>query len=92
MSEFRQVKFEKRIKQFFKITFRGFINKYILLGFDRNDSIELFMEEFNIPVDCLDLLEKDYQRYLVLRRKTKLFRNKKNSSVKEPVFLGEEKE
>lgn len=92
LSNFRQRKFEKRINQYFKITYRGIISKYILLGFDRNDSIELFMEEYNLPVDCLDTLEKDYHRYLVVRRKRKLFKNRKNSSDKSPCFEGKEKQ
>lgn len=85
LSERRQRIFTERVWEYFKISFRGEINKSILLGLNRNTGIELFMEKYNIPVDCLDMLEKDYHRYLKVRWKQKLFRPGKILSVKEAV-------
>lgn len=80
LSAFKQDKFEARIAQYFKIVYHAEINKYINLAFLRKDAIELFMDEYNLPVDCIDMLEKDYSRYLTIRWKRKLFRNNKSSS------------
>jgi hypothetical protein len=84
LSDLKQQKFEKRINEFFKIHFHSSMDKHINLGFVRKDSIELFMDEYNLPADCIDLLDKDYARYVTIRWKRRLFRNKKNSAVKRP--------
>ena len=73
----------KEIWKFFKITFRGEISKHIVLGLDRQDAIQIFIEKYNLSQDCTDSLEKDFQRYVKLRSYHRLFRNKKNSSVKD---------
>jgi hypothetical protein len=75
--------FIKELWKFFKITYRAEIAKSICLGLERKDAIELFVEKYNIPLDSWDLLEKDFQRYLKLRQKTRFLR-KKSSSVVAP--------
>jgi hypothetical protein len=85
LSEKAQAKFVEEIWKFFKIQFRCEIGSCILIGLYRKDAIELFIDKYNLPVDCWDMLEKDYQRYLRIRRKRGLFRSRKNSSEKEPV-------
>ena len=82
LSEVEQQKFVKEIWKFFKITFRKEISKCIMVGLYRMDSIELFVSKYNLPLDCWDLLEKDYQRYIVLTWRRRLFRKKKNLSSK----------
>jgi hypothetical protein len=81
LSAFKQGKLEARIAAYFKVVFHAEINKLLNLGFIRKDAIEIFMDEYNLPIDCLDLLEKDYSRYLTVRWKRRLFRSNKNSSV-----------
>lgn len=85
LSDKAQAKFVGEIYKFFKITFRCEISKYIVLGLFRKDSIELFIDKYNLSLDCWDMLEKDYQRYIKLSCKKRLFRKNKNSSVKDPV-------
>ncbi len=82
LSPKKQVTFTKEIWKYFKISYRNEIAKYIVLGLDRKDAIELFIEKYNLSQDNWDLLEKDFQRYLNLRAYHKLFRNNKSSSVK----------
>ena len=74
--------FVKELEKYFKITFRSEISKHIVLGLDRQDSIQIFIEKYNLSQDECDMLEKDFQRYLKLRCYHRLFRNKTNSSVK----------
>jgi len=84
LSRLKQEMFVKRIHQFLKITFRGEMNKMIMLGFEKKDSIEMFMDKYSMGPDSTDMLEKDYQRYIKLRwKKRTLFRMDKNLSVKE---------
>jgi len=85
LSDKAQAKFVEEIYKFFKITFRREISKYIVLGLFRKDSIELFIDKYNLSLDCWDMLEKDYQRYIKLSWKKRLFRKNKNSSVKDSV-------
>ena len=85
LSEKAQEKFVEEIWKFFKITFRKEISKYIVLGLYRKDCIELFIDKYNLSLDCWDMLEKDYQRYIKLSWKKRLFRKNINSSVKDPV-------
>jgi hypothetical protein len=81
-----QQKFVDEIWKFFKITFRREISKYIVVGLYRKDSIEMFIDKYNLSLDCWDMLEKDYQRYIKLSWKKRLFRRNINSSVREPVY------
>jgi hypothetical protein len=85
LSPTKQRIFAKEVWKFFKITFRQEIAKCIVIGLDRKDAIELFVEKYNLSQDCWDALEKDFQRYLKLRSKKRLFKSNLNSSVKEPV-------
>ena len=77
----KQEIFAKEIWKFFKIIYRNEISKCLVMGLDRKDAIGLFIEKYDLSDDCWDSLEKDYQRHLTLRRKARLFRNKKNSAV-----------
>lgn len=78
--------FVKEIWKFFKITFRGEIAQLLVLGLDRKDALEIFMEKYNLPQDCWDALEKDFQRYLKLRSKKKrLFKPSLNSAERQPA-------
>lgn len=72
----------KELWKFFRITFRSEISKCIVLGLDRQDAIQIFIEKYNLSQDDSDFLEKDFQRYLKLRSYHRLFRTKKNTSVK----------
>ncbi len=84
LSDFKQRKFEKRIGLYFKIHFHTDMNKLINLGYKKKDALEIFMDEYNLPVDCQDMIEKDYSRYITTRwrMKKKLFRTNINSSDK----------
>lgn len=82
LSPNRQRVLTGEINRFFRITFRMEISKMICLGLQRQDSIEIFIEKYNLSLDCWDMLEKDYQRYLKIRSYHKQFRMKKNPSVK----------
>ncbi len=73
----------KELWKFFKITFRSEISKHIVLGLDRQDAIQIFIEKYDLSQDNCDFLEKDFQRYVKLRSYHRLFRSKKNTSVKE---------
>ena len=78
----KQEAFIKEIWKFFKISYRCEIAKYVVLGLDRKDAIELFIEKYNLSLDCWDFLEKDFQRYRSLRSYHKLFRKNKSSADK----------
>jgi len=77
--------FVKEIWKFFKITFRRETSQQILRGLEKQEALEIFIKKYNLSQDCWDMLDKDFQRYVKTRQKNKLFRNKKNSSVKDPV-------
>ena len=80
LSPIKQRIFIKEIWKFFKITYRGEIAKYVVMGLDRQDSLDLFIEKYNLSLDCWDFLEKDFQRYVKLRSKHRLFKTNINSS------------
>ncbi len=82
-----QQKFVDEIWKFFKITYRSEISKYIMVGLYRKDSIEMFIDKYNLPMDCWDMLEKDYQRYIQLSWKRRLFKKNLNLSSKGAVCL-----
>jgi len=81
LSPKRQEIFTKELWKFFKITFRSEISKSVLMGLDRKDAIELFIEKFNLSQDCWDFMEKDFQRYLKMRLMRKSRRLNKISAV-----------
>ncbi|MEI7723459.1 MAG: hypothetical protein WCK09_00285 [Bacteroidota bacterium] len=83
LTETKQRIFIKEIWKFFKITYRQDIAKCVVMGLDRKDAIELFIEKYDLPLDCWDSLEKDFQRYLKLRSKKRLFKNNISSAVKD---------
>lgn len=78
LSRRNQAAFTKRVAQFFKVVFRGSINQSIILGFSKQDSIDIFMTQYNLPADTWDMLAKDYSRYLTLRRTHKIRKSSKN--------------
>lgn len=80
-----QQKFVDEIWKFFKITYRSEISKYIMVGLYRKDSIEMFIDKYNLPLDCWDMLEKDYQRYIQLSWKRRLFKKNPNLSSRGAV-------
>ncbi|MFZ4523268.1 MAG: hypothetical protein ACOYNC_16285 [Bacteroidales bacterium] len=84
LSETKQRIFVKEIWKFFKITYRGEIAKYVVMGLDRQDSIQLFIEKYDLSHDCWDFLEKDFQRYVKMRSKHRLFKTNINSSDRDP--------
>ena len=85
LTETKQRVLIKEIWKFFKITFRSEISKHIVLGLDRQDAIQLFIEKYDLDQDVCDMLQKDFQRYVKLRSYHKLGKAKKNSSDKDPV-------
>ncbi len=80
LTDLKREVFIRNLKKFFKITFRGEIAKYVVMGLDRQDSIDLFIEKYSLSQDNWDMLEKDFQRYLKIRSKKRLFRMKINPS------------
>ncbi len=76
--------FVKHVDRKFKITFHSEIDKYVLIGILRIDAIYLFMEQFDLEEECLDLLIKDYQRYRDTKKQRGRYIPKNKSSVKRP--------
>jgi hypothetical protein len=83
LSPVKQRVLTDEMKRFFKITFRTELSKMIVMGLQRQQALEIFIEKYGLSMDCWDFLEKDYQRYLKLRHYHKQFRSSKNSSDKE---------
>jgi len=81
LSAKKQAAFVKELWKFFKITYRGYISKLIVAGLDRQDAIEIFIEKYDLSLDCWDFMEKDFQRYLTLRSMRRLRRTNKSSAV-----------
>ena len=81
LSPLKQRIFVKELNKYFKITFRSEVSKHILNGLEKKDSLALFIEKYNLSQDSWDFLDKDFQRYLTIKRKRRLFRNRKNTSV-----------
>ena len=79
LSPASEVIFKKRMKLFFRITFHADINQAVVCGIQKKDAIGLFMEKYDLSPDCIDMLEKDYNRYLTLRRVNRRNRKKINS-------------
>lgn len=78
ISEKRQRIFMQVVYRKFKITFRTEISKSIMIGLQKQQALELFIEKYNLSLDCWEMLDKDYRRYLILRRVNRLNRTKKN--------------
>jgi hypothetical protein len=75
----------KRIKSFFKLVFHEELTESLHNGYTKKDSIYLFMDKFDLPEDCFDLLTKDYTRYYDLKyykkRKKKIRESKKLNDI-----------
>ena len=85
LSPLKQRVFVKELRKYFKITFRSEVSQLIINGIEKQDALELFIEKYNLSQDCWDFLQKDFYRYVNLRYKRRLFRNRKNTSVKDLV-------
>ena len=83
LSPLKQQIFVKELRKYFKITFRSEVAKHIVNGIEKQDAIELFIEKYDLSQDCWDFLQKDFYRYVNLRYKRRLFRNRKKTSVKD---------
>lgn len=85
LSPLKQRIFVKELRKYFKITFRSEVAQHIVNGIEKQDALELFIEKYNLSQDCWDFLQKDFYRYVNLRYKRRLFRNRKKTSVKDLV-------
>ncbi|MFZ4546820.1 MAG: hypothetical protein ACOYN4_05275 [Bacteroidales bacterium] len=75
--------FINKIDERFRLSFNDEMNRATLVGISKIDSVHLFMDSYNMPEDCIDMLLKSYQRYIKLKRYHRLSqKNKKISSVK----------
>jgi hypothetical protein len=88
LPERSQIYFIQRVNRYFKLKFRDDVNKSRLYGYERKQSIEIFIDKFELNDDCgiYDLLEKDYRRYYEFkygkrRRKNKTKKHKFISPV-----------
>lgn len=82
LSPYKQKVFVNRFNEFFQVTFRAHVDKYILRGVKQKEAIYLFMEEYSLPEDTISDLQKDYQRYRSAIRQRKFYQRHK----KKPVF------
>jgi hypothetical protein len=84
LSPAKQEIFVNQVWKFFKVTYRAYISRCIVVGLERQEAISIFITKYNISLDSWDLLEKDYQRYLKVRSKNRLLRTNKNLSDRDP--------
>jgi hypothetical protein len=75
LSRAKQESFENKIYRHFKVVFHAEITRLLQTGFERNEAIALFMEHYNMDASCEEMLKKDYQRFIDMRRLHK-FRKK----------------
>jgi len=84
LSPLKQKVFVGRLNDYFQITFRAHVDKYLLRDVPQQQAIYLFMEEYDLPVDVISDLLKDYQRYRSAIRQRKFYqRHKKKASFDE---------
>lgn len=71
LSATNQRLFAKKVKQMFTVTFLDFMEKCFLNDLGKSDSVYLFLEKYNIPVDSKieDMLRKTLYRSKRLTRK-----------------------
>jgi hypothetical protein len=78
LSPKKQEIFRDEVYCLFKMTFRTDITKILLMQFKRQKkrALEMFIEKYNIPLDCWDMLDKDYSRHIQLgwKKKKRQFR------------------
>jgi hypothetical protein len=57
--------FIERVNKYFKCKFHEDVNTSLLNGYNRKDSIDIFIEKFDLydEKEIYDLLERDYRRY-----------------------------
>jgi hypothetical protein len=89
LSEYSKRLFLIRLTRYFKLIFRDDINQSRLCGFNEKDSINLFIDKFNLNSggDIYSNLEKDYRRYFNIKHVYRYQnKRKKKSSVKASVL------
>ncbi|MGA2824316.1 MAG: hypothetical protein ABSE72_12420 [Bacteroidales bacterium] len=78
LSPKQQKIFRDEVYCLFKLTFRTDITKILLMQFKRQKkrALEMFIDKYNIPLDCWDMLDKDYSRHIQLtwKKKKRVFR------------------
>lgn len=69
----------RHIRDFFDAVFHEKMNEYRKAGFEYQECVYIFQEEFSLPLDSTDRLIKDFQRYRNrLRRREYLKKQSKN--------------
>jgi hypothetical protein len=88
LSDESKIHFIQRVKRYFKLRFRDDVNKSRICGYERKESINIFIDKFELNDDkeIYDLLDKDYRRYYEFRyrkrrRKCRKIRGKNISPV-----------
>gem|GEM_PF-1055911 len=70
--------FVNRVTKFFKVIFHAQMNQSLTLGLNKKDSIEVFMEKYNLTMDSWDMLEKDFNRFIHIRHQIRWKKRLKN--------------
>lgn len=71
----------RRFNDMFELTFREHVDKCLLSGLRQNEAIYSFIEKYQLSVDVVSDLKKDYQRYRgILRQRDFYKRNRKKTS------------
>jgi len=73
-----------KIDELFKITFRTEMNQCLQYGLTKIDAIHVFMDKYRLPEDSVEMLVKDYHRFLKNVRLKKFYKDRKIKSVKKP--------
>ena len=83
----REKLFVRILDNYFKLSFYN--EAFQLIEFfsgerkQKKEIMDNFIETYNLPVDCIDLLQRDYCRMLNTRRQRRFFRTIKNLSLSE---------
>ncbi|MFZ4569709.1 MAG: hypothetical protein ACOYM0_01105 [Bacteroidales bacterium] len=81
----REKLFIRILDNYFKLSFYN--EAFQLVEFfsgerkQKKQIMDNFIDTYNLPVDCIDLLQRDYSRMLNTRRQRKFFRTNKNTSL-----------
>ena len=78
LNERRQRIFEQSVDNLFRITFRCEIDRALRLCITRIDAVYVFIDKYNLDINCFDMLIKDYQRYRKAMAQKKYRENRKN--------------
>ena len=85
LSEVAERIFIENIIRFYLMIFHESMNKYLKEGFEKKQCFDIFIDQYDLPIDCIDRITKDYQRY-VKRKLNQKYRKKTPS--KSPVLSG----